>query len=208
MPLSRAAAAVLFGALLVTPAPAYALDEVLLSQPSCGGLQVTQRGLPAGAEFEVEVVDTRDGRELGAVEAHADAGGTLNVWLPAELSTARQAVVEVEAADGSAAEYGEAGIDLPRPCRPRGAPQRAGPAGVGAQPVSAPLGAEAAVPELLRPSPGVALAPAQGLPSGEATRPAASQREPAAGVVGGVLVAALALVLGAALLRRRRRHAG
>jgi hypothetical protein len=92
---------------------AIALDEAQIHDVTCAGLRVTQRGLPASQQVEVELVDTRHGRELAAKVVRTDAAGRLDVRLAADLRGVPQVLVEVKI---GSSEYGEAGADLPQPC--------------------------------------------------------------------------------------------
>jgi hypothetical protein len=93
--------------------PAAALDEAQITDVTCDGLRVTQRGLPADQAVEVAVIETSSGRTLAEVDARASTGGLLDLRVPVALRGVRQIVVEVEAGH---TEYGEAGADLPQPC--------------------------------------------------------------------------------------------
>jgi hypothetical protein len=134
--------------------PAAALDEAQITDVTCAGLHVTQRGLPDHLDVEVVVIETASGRTLKTVDAKTGADGLLDLRVAVALRGVRQIVVEVESGH---TEYGEAGADLPQPCSrtpaqpvtarpvPSTSPV-ASPRMIGPVPPGAPVGAPAASP--------------------------------------------------------------
>ena len=167
--------------------PAAALDEAQITEVTCDGLRVTQRGLPARLSVEVAVLETSTGHELAEVDARADAGGSLDVRVPVALRGVRQIVVEVESGH---TEYGEAGADLPQPCTR--SPSR--PVITRPTPTAAPV----ASPRMIGPiAPGTGLATPQApaTPAADAEAPTTPHR----GRSGSTLLIALGVLVAGAL---------
>jgi hypothetical protein len=182
--------------LLVSAGPALALDEAQITDVTCTGLHVTQRGLPPRLEVEVDVVDSHSGRKLADVDTAADASGYLDVHVAAALRDVQQIVVEVESR-ATGTEYGEAGADLPQPCSDRPAPIVT--EGVGrAAATPAPRPAGFIGPRVAGPTPSARTAPAPTGTPAATPAPAAASGDPAQDGTDGRIVALV--VVGVALL--------
>lgn len=93
--------------------PALALDEAQVSQPTCDGVLVSQRGLPPGAAVEIVAHDAQAGTTLTKTDATVPASGNLSLRIGVPLRGVKHLVVDVEHAGD---EYGEAAMDVTSVC--------------------------------------------------------------------------------------------